>query len=49
VTGNVTELTDGTVRSVDAAMRGRMALSAIPAQEVLSMKPESAAKMKYGV
>jgi hypothetical protein len=43
-------LTGGRLRSVDAAMRdGRASLAELPVQEVLSMKPEKAAKIKYGV
>ena len=35
---------------MDAAMRdGRASLAELPVQEVLSMKPEKAAKIKYGV
>jgi hypothetical protein len=50
VSGSTNELTGGRLRSVDAAMRdGRASLAELPVQEVLSMKPEKAAKIKYGV
>jgi hypothetical protein len=50
VSGSVNELTDGTVRSVDAAMRGGMApYTKSRFRRTWSMKLETAAKVKYGV
>ena len=49
VAGSVNELTERDSRSVDVAIEAEWLMSEIPVQEVLSMKPETAAKAKYGV
>ena len=49
VAGSVNELTERDSRSVDAAIEAKWLISGIPVQEGLSMKPETAAKIKYGV
>ena len=43
------ELTERDSRSVDVAIEAEWLMSEIPVQEVSSMKPETAAKAKYGV
>ena len=47
--GSGNELTERDSRSVDVAIEAEWLISGIPVQEVLSMKPETAAKIKYGV
>jgi hypothetical protein len=45
----VNALTERDSRSVNVAIEAEWVMSEIPVQEVLSMKPETAAKAKYGV
>ena len=47
--GSVNELTERDSRSVDVAIEAEGLMSEIPVQEVLPMKPETAAKVKYGI